>query len=76
MGNLARRPSAKFSLTPLSTQLTHSHFIPYPPFLPYCLTIGGGCDFRSALEVAAAKEVPAFAADLVLPLLLATVWST
>jgi len=46
------------------------------PFLPYCLTTGGGCDFRSMLEAAAAEEAAAFAADLVLSLLLATVWST
>ena len=51
-GNLARRPRAKSSLT---------------PFLPYCLTTGGGCDFRSMLEAAAAEEAAAFAADLVLP---------
>ena len=68
-GNLARHPGAKLASPPFHS-LTHSHF------LPYCLTTGCGCDFRSALEAATAEEAEAFAADLVLPLLLATVWST
>ena len=68
-GNLARRTGAKLA-SPLFHSLTHSHFT------PYCLTTGGGCDFRSALEAAAAEEAAAFAADLVLPLLLAIIWST
>ena len=56
-----------------SPPFTHSPTIAPTPFLPYYLTIGGSYDFRSAVEEAAATV---FAADLVLPLLLATVWST
>ena len=76
MGNLACRPDPKSSLSPLSTRSPIATFFP-TAFLPYCLTTGGGCDFRSTLEAAAATEEAAvFAADLVLPLMLATVWST